>query len=362
MGSWVSAQQLVEPQNLPPTPGLGAATLRQVVQLSLGSGKIRVVFSNAFGNGPVTLASANVALAGEQGAIQEASLRPLKFQGRSEVTIQAGAAVVSDPLEFDAPALTRLAVTTQFTQVPSNLTGHPGSRTTSFILAGAEPPKRLEHWYFLSGIDILAPKSAAAVVTLGDSITDGRGSITDQNTRWPNLFFKRLQARPEAKVRPVAVLNQGVGGNRVLQEGLGPSALARLDRDVLAHPGVRWLVLFEGINDLGAKATAEEIIAAYAQMILRAHDHQILVYGVTLPPCGGSQYFNSELEAARQAINAWIRGAGHFDGVIDFDTITRDPEHPSWLSPKVDGGDHLHPSAAGYQIMADAIDLKLFDK
>jgi lysophospholipase L1-like esterase len=225
------------------------------------------------------------------------------------------------------------------------------------------------HWYFLSGIEVLADERAAAVAILGDSISDGRGSTTDGNDRWPDNLARRLQAaKPDT---PVAVLNLALGGNRVWRDGVGPNALSRLDRDVLAQPGVRWLIVLEGVNDIGAARkdrangewapTADDMILAYEQIIARAHARGILVYGGTIMPFEGFKDYDSpEAEADRQRVNAWIRTSGRFDGVIDFDAATRDPARPTRLSSAVDGGDHLHPSAAGYRIMADAIDLGLF--
>jgi lysophospholipase L1-like esterase len=334
--------------------------------VSTGASQLRVRFSNAFGSAPLTLTSAHVALAAGGSAIKPESDRALTFHGQSSVTIPAGALMVSDPLAFALAPLSDLAVTVHFGSLPGELTAHPGSRTTSYVQNGdavsaVDLPSaaRTDHWWFVNGVDVLSKSDAGAVVTLGDSITDGRGTTTNGNTRWPDMLARRLQANK--KTTGIGVLNQGIGGNRLLHDGLGPNALARLDRDVLAQSGVRWLLVLEGINDLGTRsAKAEEVIVAFEQIIMRAHAHSIRVYGSTIMACEGSPYFTPELEAARQAINAWIRTSGKFDAVIDFDAATRDPQHPSRLSTAADSGDHLHPHDGGYKIMADAIDLKLF--
>jgi lysophospholipase L1-like esterase len=298
------------------------------------------------------------------------------FDGRASVTLQQGASVLSDPVNLPVRASENLAVTAAFEALPSALTSHAGSRTRSFLqkdveVAAADLPAAVavEHWYFLERVDVWADARARAVLVLGDSITDGRGSTTDANDRWPNLLSRRLLAEPGTA--PVAVLNQGAGGNRVLRDGIGPNMLARFDRDVLAVPRVRWLVVFGGINDIGTAtgarargepaASAQDLIGAYRQMILRAHDHGMLVYGTTLLPFEGfAAYYDAQAEADRQALNAWIRTSGELDGVVDFDMVARDPAQPTRLSARVDGGDHLHPSAAGYRILADAVDLALF--
>ncbi|HEY1965701.1 MAG TPA: SGNH/GDSL hydrolase family protein, partial [Acidobacteriaceae bacterium] len=258
-------------------------------------------------------------------------------------------------------------------------TSHPGSRSTSYVVHGdavsaatLDAPKKVDHWYQIAGIDVTATPQAAAVVTLGDSITDGRGSTTNGNDRWPDVLARRLQATPATKT--ISVLNHGIGGNRILLDGLGPNALARFDRDVLVQTGTRYLIVLEGINDLGTLArdgstTAEQhtvlvnrIIGAYEQMILRAHAHGIRVMGATILPFAGSGYSHSDgaAEADRQAINQWIRDPKHFDAVADFDKAARDPQHPDHLIAAFDSGDHLHPSPAGYKAMADAVPLSLF--
>jgi lysophospholipase L1-like esterase len=369
VGTWASSPQLTEPANMPPAPGLADATLRQVVRVSLGGSRLRVRFSNAFGAKPLTILSAHVATPAGGPKIRAESRKPLAFGGRSSVAISRGAPVVTDPVDFDLAPLSDLAVTVRIKDSTDAVTGHPGARCTSYLQAGdavaeADLPRaaRTPHWYYLCGVDVDAPDAAAAAVAvLGDSITDGRGSPTDGNGRWTDHLARRLHEGKETAL--VGVLNQGLGGNRLLNDGLGPNALARLDRDVLAQPGVRWLIVLEGINDLGTRsATARDLIAAYDQIIRRAHSREIKVYGATILPCEGSSYFNPDLESARQEVNAWIRRSGRFDAVIDFDTATRDPQKPLRLSAAADGGDHLHPGPEGYKIMGGVVELELFGK
>jgi lysophospholipase L1-like esterase len=380
VGTWMSAQQLVEPANMPPAPGFGDATLRQVLRVSIGGRTLRVRFSNEFGRAPLDLAAAHIARPAGGASIDAASGRALTFAGRASASIPAGTALVSDPLDFELPPLAQLAVTIHVRGAPPDVTGHPGSRTTSYLMPGhavsapAWPDAvPVDHWYFLAGVEVIASASTGAVVVLGDSITDGRGSTTNGHDRWPDVLARRLQETPVTA--GVAVLNAGLGGNRLLRDGLGPSALARLERDVLAQAGARWLVVLEGINDIGtasgarargeAGATAADIIAAYGQIIDRARAKGLRVYGATIMPFEGftyAGYYTRESEADRQRVNAWIRTSGRFDAVIDFDAVTRDPAQPARLSPAVDGGDHLHPSAAGYRIMGDAVDLELFTR
>lgn len=374
--AWVSAQQLTEPNNLPPAPGLSGQTLRQVVQPALAGSKVRVVLSNQYGEKPLVVLGVQLAQSAGASAIDPATDRALTFGGRSGVVIGPGTMMLSDEIDFVVRPFANLAVSVQLGAVPENLTGHPGSRTTSFIQAGNALSARAlpnavktDHWYLLAFVEVWADPAARAIVVMGDSITDGRGSTTNQNDRWPNVLAQRLHRHPPTA--HLSVLNQGAGGGRVLRDGLGDSMLRRFDRDVIAIPGVKWLVIFGGVNDLGtavgARAqgqpatTAEDLIAGYRQMIRRAHSHGIRVIGATIMAFEGfTAYSTPESEADRQAVNDWIRNGGEFDGVIDFDAITRDPAQPSRLSAAVDGGDHLHPSAAGYQLMADAINLALF--
>jgi lysophospholipase L1-like esterase len=293
------------------------------------------------------------------------------------VTIPTGAQAVSDVLSFDVAPASNLTVTIYLArgQASQNITSHPGSRTTSYMVAGnhvVDPDlvsaASVAHWYFLSGLEVWADDDTHSVVMLGDSLTDGRGSTTDHNDRWPDQLASRLRASSSGD--RVAVLNQAAGGNRVLNDGLGPNLLARLDRDLLAQSGVGWAIVFEGINDIGtADATeeaqrnvADELIRAYEQIIVRAHAQRIPVYGATLTPIEGSFYEDAAglREVTRQAVNRWIRTSGMFDAVIDFDLAARDPANPTVIAPALDVGDHLHLNPSGYQALAAAVDLRLF--
>jgi lysophospholipase L1-like esterase len=380
IGSWAASQQIPEPQNALPAEDTRDATLRQVVHLSVGGTRLRIHLSNAFGASPLNITAAAIAVpAGAgTGSILAASNRALLFHGAPGVTIPPGAEYLSDPIPFVAAPLSDLAVTLHFDALPAQQTGHPGSRATSFLVHGdtvaaSEMPlaKKIEHWYMLAGVDVEAADSAYAIVALGDSITDGHAARTDRNERWTDELARRLQA--SAGTRSVGVLNQGIGGNHLLTDGLGPNVLARFDRDVLAQAGAKVVIVFEGVNDLGAlsitgpapqqrhAALVERILGAYEQMIERAHAQGLRILGATITPFVGSDYYhpNAENEADRQAINRWIRQPGHFDAVIDFDLVTADPQHPDRLVPRFDSGDHLHPSPMGYKAMGDAVPLKL---
>jgi lysophospholipase L1-like esterase len=379
VGSWAASQQLPEPQNSLAPDDLRDATLRQIVHLSIGGAEIRVHISNAFGTAPLHLTAVHVARAGSKAAIDVATDKALTFGGATDVIVPAGAEYISDAVAFPVSAFADVAVTMHFDESPVQQTGHLGSRATSYLVHGDQvaaadlaDAKRVEHWYQISGVDVAAPARAAAIVTLGDSITDGHGSTTNGNDRWPDVLARHLQST--AKTATIAVLNEGIGGNRLLLDGLGPNALARFDRDVLAQAGVRFVIVLEGVNDLGTltrdrevssaehDALVRRILAAYAQIAVRAHAHGIRVIGATILPYGGSDYYHpgAANEADRQKINQWIRSAKDFDGVVDFDKLTRDPAHPDRLLPAFDSGDHLHPSPAGYKAMGEAIPLTLF--
>jgi lysophospholipase L1-like esterase len=359
---------------MPPAPGLAGSTLRQLVHASLGGRQVRVRFSNSFGAGALTITSARLARPLGGSAIDTASDRALTFRGVDSVVIAPGGMATSDPLAYEVAPLADLAVTVHLSAVPPDVTGHPGSRATSYLEAGDRTSAgtlpdaaATEHWYVLAGMDVLADTAAAAVVALGNSITDGRGSGTDRNDRWPDDLARRLQADP--RTRRVAVVNSGIGGNRMLNDGLGPAALSRLGRDVLDQYGARWVIVLEGVNDIGtsrgpgaAALVAGDLIAAYQFIIARAHARGLKVYGATITPFGGSFYDGEEREAARQTVNRWIRTSGAFDAVVDFDAAVRDPAEPRRLLPAADSGDHLHPGEQGYRMMADAIALELFTR
>ncbi|HEY2119247.1 MAG TPA: SGNH/GDSL hydrolase family protein [Candidatus Acidoferrum sp.] len=381
VASWGASQQIPEPQNALPSADLRDATVRQIFHLSVGGAALRVHVSNAFGKDALHFASIHLArpLSPTSPAIDPASDRPLLFAGSAKVTVPPGAEFVSDPLDYASAPLSDVTVTFHLDAPPDTQTGHPGSRATSYYVHGEAvsaatlvDAKHVDHWYQISEIDVQGALGGASVVALGDSITDGHGATMNGNDRWTDVLAARMQA--SAETRAIGVSNQGIGGNHLLTDGLGPNALARFDRDVLAPDAVRWLIVLEGVNDLGGLARNGEVtpaehavlvqrlIAAYQQIILRAHAHGLRVYGATITPYVGSDYYHPGplSEADRQTVNQWIRAAGHFDAMIDFDAVVRDPEHLDRLLPAYDCGDHLHPSPAGYKAMGEAISLDLF--
>jgi len=381
VGSWAASQQLPEPQNSLPAEDLNDATLRQIVHLSVGGSTLRVHVSNAFGFLPLHLTSVHIArpLSPAAPAIDPASDKALAFSGKEDVVIPPGAEYLSDPIDYPAAALSDLAVSMHFDLPPAEQTGHPGSRATSYLVHGdaassADLPgaRRFDHWYQLSAVDVAGPPDAAAIAVLGDSITDGHGATTNRNDRWTDVLAKRLQSNPAT--RNIGVLNQGIGGNHLLSDGLGPNVLARFDRDVLAQTAVRWVIVLEGVNDLGGltrlsdppradhEAFVRRVLASYEQIIARAHAAHLQVIGATITPYTDSGYYHppASAEGDRQAVNQWIRSAGHFDAVIDFDKAIADPQHPDHLNPAYDSGDHLHPAAAGYRVMGELVPLSLF--
>ncbi|HKT88172.1 MAG TPA: SGNH/GDSL hydrolase family protein [Candidatus Sulfotelmatobacter sp.] len=380
VGSWAASQQIPEPQNSIAPEEMQDVTLRQIFHLSVGGSTLRVRLSNAFGSQPLHFTSVHIArpLSLSSPRIDSATDRALSFSGEPDVTVPAGAEYFSDPVAFPAAPLSSVAVTFHLDKAPVGETGHPGSRATSYYVRGdhvaaADLPdaKRVDHWYQISGIDACDPNDAAIVV-LGDSITDGHGASTNGDNRWTDVLAERLQG--SSATREFGVLNEGIGGNHLLTDGLGPNALARFDRDVLAQTGVRYLIVLEGVNDLGGltregdvapaahSKLVHRILAAYEQIILRAHANGVRVFGATILPFVGSEYYHPphSTEVDRETINDWIRAPGHFDGVIDFDKLMRDPQQPDRLLPAYDSGDHLHPSVAGYRAMGEAVPLTLF--
>ena len=358
-------------------------TLRQIAHISLGGTRFRVVLTNAFGTEPLTIGAAHVALRATGAAIVAGSGRALTFGGRRRTVLPAGAILTSDPVDLAAPDFTDLAVDiylpddtstskspvtthpaswqTNYVSVPGNHAGavtFPVQTTTAYRRADGLPSAT---WFFLTRVEVAASPASGAIVALGDSITDGTASTIDTNNRWPDQFARRLA---QSGIR-ASVLNAGIGGNRVLSEGNGPAALARFDRDVIAQPGVSAVIVLEGINDIGqarqnASPRAEELIAAHRQMIERAHARGLRIFGATLMPFEGANYWTPEGEAKRRALNEWIRSGNAYDAVFDFDAAVRDPEHPTRTLPRYDPGDHLHLNAAGYEAAARTIDVALF--
>jgi lysophospholipase L1-like esterase len=382
VGTWAASQQIPEPRNSLPPGALRDATLRQIVHLSVGGDTLRIHVSNAFGTQPLLFSAVHVAravTAGSTSAIDPATDRAVTFNGSPSVVVPAGAEYISDPIHLEMPALSSLAITIHFTDPPARETGHPGSRADSYYVHGDQisapslpNAQTVEHWYQISGVDVLAPADSASIVALGDSITDGHATTTNGNDRWTDDLAARLQASPA--MRDVSVLNEGIGGNCLLTQCLGPNTLARFDRDVLAQTGVRWVIVFEGVNDLGGltfhgavpaaahQELVQGIIGAYRQIIERAHAHGIEVIGATITPFAGSGFYHpgAATLADLDRINAWIRAPGHFDAVLDFNKVIADPANPERLKPAWDSGDHLHPNPAGYHALADSIPLSLF--
>lgn len=350
--------------------------LREIVHVSLGGSSIRIVLSNAFGTDTLKIGGANVAVAGTGGSIKGSSA-PALFHGQSAVDIPAGAEVVSDPIALNLPPLSDLAVTIFVPgQTVSTITQHSfaddtnyeltGNQLTSPDFANATP---LRSWPFLKSVEVVAPKDAAAIVCFGDSITDGAHSTLDKNMRWPDVLARRLQAGK--KTAHFGVLNEGIGGNRLLHDVTGPNALERFDRDVLDQSGVKYLIILEGINDIGHAydpqkpydvITAEQLEMSLTQLIDRAHAHGIKVIGATLTPYVGAKYQSEQGEKVREAENDFILHSGKFDGVVDFSKATADSADPTRFAASAGSADHLHPGDSGYQAMGDAIDLKLFKK
>jgi lysophospholipase L1-like esterase len=361
--------------NANPPRGYNNQTIRMMVRTSVPGKRLRVRLSNAFGSAPVRFGAAHIALRAKESAIVEGSDRALSFDGKPGATIGPGVVLLSDPVDFNSPKLADLAISLYFPGETGPPTTHATALHTTYISREGDATAQLsipdatttQSYYWLSAIDVLAPTAAATLVTFGDSITDGARSTTETNHSWPALLAARLAAKKETA--NIGVANMGIGGNRVLRDGSGASALARFDRDVLTQPGVKWVMLLEGINDIGREATVPEeavtpddIIAGYKQLIERAHTHGVKIIGCTLTPYEGANYQREKGETTRAAINEFIRSGKAFDAVVDFEAATRDAQNPKRLRAEFDPGDHLHPNDAGYQAMADAVDLAIFTK
>lgn len=352
-------------------------TLRQVVHTSIGGSRARVVLSNAHGTTPLTIGAAHIAPRDKGSAIRPASGRALTFSGRPTVTVPANAIVYSDPVDLTVPPTADVAIDVYLpgsTNTSSPLTFHQAAFQTNYVSetgnhvgeTSLPTVATVQNWVLLSRVDVLAPAGVVGLVTFGDSITDGTRSTPDTNNRWPDQLMRRVTALPGGP--RLAVMNGGIGGNRVLSEGVfnaGANALARFDVDALSHPGVTHIVVLEGINDIGQARqnptpTAEDIIAGHKQLVERAHAKGLKIYGATLTPFYGAAYYTDVGEAKRQVLNEWIRTSKAYDAVIDFDKATRDPNDPKKFAAAYDSCDHLHPNDVGYKVMADAIDLALF--
>jgi len=343
-----------------------------VIRVSIGGDTLRMKFSNDFGTSPVTLNSAKIAVSKGSGAIDTATTMEFRFGGNAAVTIGAGASVYSDPLAIKLLPRMDVAITIRFGQISAVVTGHPGSRTTSYLLAGDRTgagdftgSAQMEHWYIINTLDVKAPETAAAVAIIGNSITDGRGSTTDGQDRWPDVLSAALLGNPAN--RQVGVLNQGIGGNCVLAECIGPSGISRYPRDILGQQGVAWVIVCDGVNDIGAVNTqsqaataSQNLIDAYRRMAADAHAKSMKIYGATIMPFNGNAYFNTYSESCRRTVNAWIRAAGNFDAVIDFDKLTRSAADTTRLGIASYQNDGLHPTAPGYRLMGESIPLDLF--
>jgi lysophospholipase L1-like esterase len=375
VGTWAAAPLAMK--NDAAQFGASDLTYREIVHVSLGGDRIRIVLSNEFGDDPLTIGAAAVALSTGKSDVSGATIHSITFGGEPSIVIPPGATVLSDPVRFELPSLTDLAVSIFIpAQRIQSATIHALANQTNYAVRGnatsvlhLDSREEIFSWPFLKGVEVDSGPKAGAVVAFGDSITDGAHSKRDANLRWPDVLAKRLDTNP--KTAQLSVLNEGISGNRILHDRAGQSALARLDRDVLSQPNVRYLILLEGINDIQRTRAAEgandpvtvaQLIQAYTQIIERAHTHGIKVIGATLTPYGGAHYETPAGEEMVGALNHWIRASGKFDAVIDFDKVLQDPANPSAMAPAAGSDDHLHPGDAGYQLMGNSIDLGLFEK
>ncbi|KAL9114277.1 MAG: hypothetical protein Q9227_001699 [Pyrenula ochraceoflavens] len=374
------------------------ATVRQTLHLSLGtSNYLRLRFSNAFGVSTLPLTSVTIArpppgVNGSAGssAIDTSTVQTVKFSGNESIDIPDMGLAVSDPIEFPVDAQSVISVSAYLAtgQTTNYVTGHPGSRTTSWFASGnhvsdgnltvTDPNSQSAlHWYFVSAVEAWEPLEDTGFAIVGDSITDGRGSDNNANNRWPDLLLARMQSNTTVPItKSISVNNQAAGGNRILADGLGPNALSRIDRDVLSQSGIRYAMIFEGVNDIGVAsadpasqaAIGDDLIQAYEQIISRVHAMEIPIFAATITPFSAPSnttiqpYSDPERERTRQRINNWITTSGRFDAVVDFASIVADPNIPTQLDPRYNSGDYLHPNVAGYQKIADEFPLEIFEQ
>lgn len=370
VGTWGTAPQLVERHNNPPAPGLANNSLREIVQVSIGGKKVRLKLTNEFSTEATEIKAIELSIAKNSGSsseIDEKSTVSLTFEGKPSVTIPAGGHIVSDAVKFPIGNRENVAITIHYGSVSPSVSGHPGSRTTSYIKEGNTNDftgaVRTDHWYNIQTLEVDAPKTAGAVVILGNSITDGRGSTTNEQNRWADVLSRRLLANKATS--KVGVLNMGIGGNCVLRGGLGPTGKDRYHRDLFGQEGVKWIILFEAVNDLGGARngveTAQRIIDVYKDIIDEAHQKGIRVYGATITPFKGNNYYSEDHEKGRKTINEWVRTTNLLDGVIDFDQAVRNPVDPEAMQKEfLFENDWLHFNAKGYETMGNCIDLNLF--
>lgn len=396
IATWAAAPQQgrPEPIRLPGAPAtarpmgpnvtLNNQTVRMVVRTSIGGSRVRIQLSNAFGTAPLRIGSAHIAIRAKDSAAVAGSDRALTFSGKPAFLIPAGALAVSDPVSLNLAPSADLLVSVYVPSDTGPATIHSVGLHTTYIAKDGDrtgapeiaDAAKSQSWFWLSSVEVSAAPNVAAIVTFGDSITDGTRSTPDTDSSWPSFLARRLSANPATS--KIAVLNEGISGNRLFRDAIGPAGLARFDRDVLTQPGVKWVTILEGINDIGAgdgeafvfgprpdappgeNPTSDDLIGAYRQLIARAHARGIKVIGGTLLPFEGAAYYSESGNIVRLAVNQWIRTGHEFDGTIDFDALTRNPMNPNSIRPEFDSGDHLHPNDAGYKAMADGIDLSLF--
>jgi lysophospholipase L1-like esterase len=379
LATWAPSQFAAAPKPPPDSvdrvPTYVDRTLRQIMRTTLGGNRLRVRFTNEYGERALVIGAAHVAIRDTGATIRSGTDKAITFAGRTSVTLRRGAVVVSDPIDMVVPSLTDIAISMWVKDTVRATTRHATGLQTSYVSSAGDftaatsmhADTTIRQWLWLAGVDVVNASATGVIVALGNSITDGAGSSADSNSRWPDVLARRLLASKEPAK---AVVNAGIGGNGVLSPITGPSALARFDRDVLMQPGVTHVILLEGINDLSRGAasadprdnvTAADIIFGYQQLIGRAHERGLVIFGATLTPMANmTRPTTPAVDATRRAVNQWIRTSGAFDGVIDFDAATRDPSQPDRFLPAYDSGDHLHPSDAGYKAMGEYIDLTLF--